>query len=162
MMELIGRDWVRYAPEYGNNRDEETPATLELQVLRVGEQAELEASIPRDTFDTVAAYGVAYMKEVVMKHTRGFDGFEAQGEPVTEPETFHKVAPPDLLAEVVQEVQRVSSLSGGEVKNYALPPLGTYSAGGGTVESAETKESESPETAEAELPDPLSMTVVPE
>lgn len=151
-MELIGKDWVRYVPEFGGNRDEESPASLELQVLRVGEQAELEASVTRAEFESVAAYGVAYMKAVVLAHTRSFEGFEAYGEPVTDPETFHRTAPPNLLSEIVQEIQRVSTLTGTEVKNYELPPLGTYSGDGGTVESAGPKKSNETGTAEDEAP----------
>lgn len=153
-MELIGKDWVRYVPEFGGNRDEETPASLEMKVLRVGDQAQLEASVTRDEFPSVSAYGVAYMEEVVSKYTRGFEGFEAYGEAVTDPAVFYRVAPPNLLSEIVQEVQRISSLTGNAVKNYELPPLGTYSEGGGTAEDAEPKESSENGTAEEGIPMP--------
>jgi len=153
-MELIGKEWVRYVPEFGGNRDEGTPASLEVKVLRVSEQAQLEASVVRDEFPSVAAYGVAYMEEVVLKHTRGFEGFEAYGEVVTDPAVFYSTAPPNLLSEIVQEVQRISTLAGDAVKNYVLPPLGTYSGDDGTALDAEPKGSNGSGTAEGDIPMP--------
>lgn len=149
-MELDGIRWIRFVPEFGENRDlpPEEQLSLEIERLRtaevmisvgnnpIGLRAWLESGAMKPWAEHeefgpfLKQYNMqtlAVMKQFV-EHTRGFQGFVFGGRAVTDPIEIFLRSPAPLVNEITEGINAAARLAGQALKNFASLCAGSNSA----------------------------------
>ncbi len=120
MLDFAKADWVTYMPAYGGNRDSETPMTVEIHPLSFGETAKYTDAVhvkqrARGHMETNTSK--VTRRQIVENVRNPLNVIGISGKPVETSTQLHDDTPTDLVKEILNAIEDISTLTEGEVKN---------------------------------------------
>lgn len=124
-MAIIGFDRdtvVDYVPEYNGNRDSLDPCAVKLRFVpysRVQHYSRLIAARAKGVSEPVKLAEITQQvqKKQFVENVDGVYGYYVAEREVTDPAEFYETADTDLVIEIIQAMESISRLSGGQRKN---------------------------------------------
>jgi len=122
MLDFKKEDWVTYMPAYGGNRDSEDPMTVEIHPLSFGETAKYTDAVHvkqkgRGHMETNTSKVTRRQLVENVRNPRNVIGIS--GQVVETSAQLHDDTPTDLVKEIINAIEDITTLSEGEVKNSA-------------------------------------------
>ena len=134
------QDWVTYVPSWLGNREDDNPITVEIHPLTMRESssyAEMIVSTPRAGFRSqMKDNSVKVFRRQFIDNVRNIKNLSLNGRPITSGEELWDSPFTDLITEIAEAMNSISTLTEGMVKNSASQPGGSLKARAGTAKTA--------------------------
>lgn len=120
MLDFKKEDWVTYMPAYGGNRDSDDPMTVEIHPLSFAETAKYTDAVhvkqrARGHMETNTSK--VTRRQIVENVRNPQNVIGISGNRVETSAQLHDDTPSDLVKEILNAIEDISTLTEGEVKN---------------------------------------------
>lgn len=121
---------IDYIPEWGGNRESESPFVVKLKYIAFGkmrgyaQQIDHAMKTAKDDSDK-AEKALEIQKRQFIDNVAGFENIVVEGRAVTDPAEFYELAAPDLVYEILAAMQDFQKLRDNQRKNSQPPFAGS-------------------------------------